>query len=86
MISTGNDEFRLGQLLSDQIKGRNHELETFVGSPFAKGKNAVDGGTTPREIGEFGAAREYAMRAQVDVVAPVLVIQNLAIAGHEHGH
>jgi hypothetical protein len=85
MVSPGNHEFRLGQLRSDQIKGLNHELEAFVSSPFAESQNAMEGSSTPREIGEFRPARKYAMRAQVDVVSPILVVQDLAIGGHEYG-
>jgi len=85
MVSAGNHEFRLWRFRSDQIKSLNHELETFVRSPFAESQNAVDGSSTPRKIGEFGAAREYAMGAQVDVVSPILVVQDLPITGHEHG-
>jgi hypothetical protein len=63
MVSAGNHQFRLWHLLSDQIKGLDHELETLVGSPFAESQNAVDGSSTPRKIREFGPAREYAMGA-----------------------
>ncbi len=41
---------------------------------------------TAREIGEFGPACQNAVRAQVNVVSSVFVIQNFAIAGHQHGN
>ena len=40
---------------------------------------------TPREIGELGPPRKDAVRAQVDIVPSVLVLQDLAIAGHQNG-
>lgn len=85
MISTGDHQFGVGQLLRDRFEGLDHEFKAFVGSPFTKGKDAV-GSASPGEIREFRAARKNAMRAQVDVIASVLVIQNLAVAGHEHGN
>ena len=84
MISAGNHEFRLGQLRSNRIEGLDHKLEPFVGSPFAEGQNAVDRCTTSREVGEFRPSRQNAVGPQVDVVPSVLIVQDLAIAGHEH--
>ena len=85
MVSSGNHKFRFGQLGSNLVERLDHQLQTFVGSPFAECKNAVDGSSTSREVGELGPARKNAMRAHVDIVPAVLVVQDLAIAGHEHG-
>jgi hypothetical protein len=85
MVSTGDHEFGVGQLLGDRLKGFDHKFETLVSAPFAERKNEVGGSASPGEIGEFWAARKNAMRAQVDIVPSVLVIQNLAVGGHEHG-
>ncbi len=41
---------------------------------------------TAREIGEFRPACQNAVRPQVNVVPSVFVIQNFAIAGHQHGN
>lgn len=69
---------------SNHIEGLDHKLEPFVGPPFTERQNAVDRSTTPREVGKLGPAREDAVGPQVDVVPSVLIVQDLAIAGHEH--
>ena len=47
MVSASDYEFGLRQLCRDQIKRLNHEFETFIRPPFAKGQNAVDGIPAP---------------------------------------
>jgi hypothetical protein len=84
MISAGNHEFGVRHLLGDQIERLDHEFKALVSAPLAKGKNAVGGSAPSREIGEFRSARKNAMGAQVDVIASIFVIQNLAVSGHEH--
>ena len=86
MIAASNDQLRVWQLLSDEVESLGHELETFVGSPLAEGQNAVLGISAPGKIREFRTARENAMSAKVHVIAPVFVIEDLAIAGHQHGY
>jgi hypothetical protein len=41
-------------------------------------------GSTAGEIRKFRAAGEDAMGAQVDIVAAIFVVQDLAITGHQH--
>jgi hypothetical protein len=42
-------------------------------------------GITPaRKIGKLGPSRENAMRAQVNIIAPILVVKDFAVTGHEH--
>ena len=84
MISAGNHKLGLGQSLCNLVEGLNHELETFVGSPFAERENAVDGISSSRKIRELGPPCENAVGAQVDIIAPILVVQDLPIAGHQH--
>src|SRR5256885_1312308 len=84
MVSTCDYKSRLGNFLGNQIKSLDHEFKTLVGTPFSKRQNAMDGSASPREIGEFGAARKNAMRPQVNVVSPILVVQDFAVTGHEH--
>ena len=84
MVSAGNDESGIGQPRRDQIKCLDHEFETFVSSPFTERQDAVYRGSSPREVGEFRTPRKNAMRPQMYVVSPVLIIQDLSIAGHEH--
>ncbi len=85
VVTTGNHEFGVGQPLTDRTKGFDHKFEALICAPLAESKNVVGGGATAGKIGEFRPARQNAMRAQVDVIASIFVIQNLAIAGHEHG-
>ena len=84
MVAPGNHELRVGQLCSDQVEGLEHQLKAFVSSPLAESQNPMHRGTAAGEIGKFRPAREDAMRTHVNVVASILVVQNLAIAWHEH--
>ncbi len=85
MVTAGNHEFDLGQLRRDQLEGHNHELKPLIGSPLPECQNAVSGSTPPREVREFGPARKDAVRTQMHIIPPVLVVEDLAIAGHQHG-
>lgn len=84
MVSAGNDESRIGQPRRDQIKCFDHEFETFVSSPFTKRQDAMDRRSPPREVGKLRAPRENTMGAQMNVVSPILIVQDLSIAGHQH--
>ena len=84
MISSGYHKLGFRQPLSYLLERFDHELETFIGSPLAECQNPVDRVSTSGKIGELGPASKNAMGAQVDVVAAVLVVQDLAIAGHQH--
>jgi hypothetical protein len=86
MVSPGNHQLCVWQLLSDEVKSLYHQLETFVGSPLAERQNSVLGISAPGEVREFRPARKNAMRTKVHVIAPVLVVEDLAIAGHQHRH
>jgi hypothetical protein len=84
MVASGNHELGFGPLCRDQMEGINHEFEPLVGSPFAERQNAMDWSTTPREVREFGPTRQDAVRTQMHIIPSILVIQDLAIAGHQH--
>jgi hypothetical protein len=84
MISAGNDESRIGQPRRDQIKCLDHEFETFVSSPFTKRQDAMDRRSPSREVGKLRTPRENAVRPQMNIVSPILIIQDLSIAGHKH--
>jgi hypothetical protein len=84
MISSSDYELGLGQSLRDLFERLDHQLETFVGSPFAERENTVDRISSPRKIGDLGPARKNPVRSQVDIIAAILVVQDLAIAGHQH--
>ena len=84
MISACDDQLHIGQLLGDQVESLDHQFESFVGAPFSKSENAMDRISAPCEIGEFRPARQNAMRAQMNVVPSVFVIQDFAITGHQN--
>lgn len=85
MISAGNDQPRVGQGARDDLESLEHQFQTFVGSPFTEGENAMLRVAADFELRILGAASENPVRAQMNVVAPVFVMENSAVAGHEHG-
>jgi hypothetical protein len=85
VISAGDHEFSIRKLRSDQAEGFNHELESFVRSPFSKRKNAMNRIAAAREIRELRPPRENAMRPNVHIVSPIFVIQDLSISRHQDG-
>lgn len=85
MVSAGNHQRRVRHALGDPIEGLDHELQTFICAPFSESQDTVDRSASPGEIRELGPARKDAVRAKVDVVSSIFVLQNLAIARHQHG-
>jgi hypothetical protein len=83
MIAACNHEFHIGQLGTDQTKRFDHELQPFVGSPFAKREYTVRT-SSPRKIRIFRASSENAVSAYMNVVAAVFVEENLAISRHQY--
>ena len=86
MISPCNHESGLRELWSEQIESLDHEFETLVRAPFPKGQNTVGGSSTTRKVGEFGAASQQAVGAKMNIVAAVLVVQDLAVSRHKNRH
>jgi hypothetical protein len=86
MVPAADDQPGIGQDFCDQLKCINHQLKPFVGSPLAKGQNTVLGIAAPRKIRGFGFSSQNAVRAQMHIVAPIFFVEDLTIAGHEHGH
>jgi hypothetical protein len=84
MIASGNDQLRFRQLRRERLKRFNHKFEAFVGAPFSERQNAVRRRATTREVWNLRAPGKQTMRAKMNIVAPVLVIQDLAISGHEN--
>lgn len=83
MISTGNHKPCLRDSLSETIESVDHELKTLVGSPFSECKNSMYRSAAHREVGKFRTPGKNSVRAQMDVIASVFVVQNLAISGHQ---
>jgi hypothetical protein len=84
MIPSGNDQFRFRQLRREQSKRFNHEFEAFVSAPLAECQNAMRRSATTGEVWKLGAPGKQAVCAKVNVVTSVLIIQDLAISGHEN--
>src|SRR5262249_27367976 len=78
----GDDQFRVGYLLQQQTESVNHHFQALVGSPFAKGENAMWMAAT-REIRKLRSTRKNAMRAQMHVVTSVFVVEDLSISRHQ---
>src|SRR6516164_2028211 len=84
MITSGNNQLRFRQQRREQSKRFNHKFEAFVRAPFAECENAMRRRATTREVWKLGAPSEQTMCTKMNVVMPVLVIQNLAISRHEN--
>lgn len=84
MIAARNHKSCFRHLLSQQIERLNHQLEAFIRAPFAERENAMNRIAASRKIREFRSSGQNAVRPQVHVVAPILVIQDFSIARHQH--
>jgi hypothetical protein len=85
VISAGNDEPGVGQSARDNLESLEHQFETFISSPLTESENAMLRIAADIELRILRAASENAVRAQVNIVASVFVMENPAVAGHEHG-
>lgn len=81
MISTGNQEGGFRHFFREALEGVDHELEALIGPPFSKCENSRS--AAHRKIRKFRAPGENSVRAQMDVVATIFIVQNLAISGHQ---
>jgi hypothetical protein len=84
MVSSSNYEPRLGDSRGDEVESFDHQLEAFIGAPLSERQNTLDGRSASREVGELGPAGKNPMRAQVNVVSSVLIVEDFAVSGHEH--
>jgi hypothetical protein len=84
MIAACDDQLRLWLPLGQQMKGFDHQFQSLVRSPLAEGKNTMLGITATRKVGEFRTPREDAVGPQMHIVAPVLIVQNFPVSGHEN--
>jgi len=84
MVAACHDELRVGQTVGQQIERLHHQFQPLIGSPFAEGENALLRIPPPGKIRELGTAGQNSVCAQMYIVASILVIQNLAIARHQH--
>jgi len=84
MITSRNDQFRLRQLRREQLKRFYHEFEAFVRAPFTECQDALRWGSTTGVVRELGSPGKQTVRPKVNIVPPVLIIQDLAISRHEN--
>jgi len=84
MVSAGDDQARIRHLFFEDVESREHQLQPLVGSPFSESENAMLGSAAEAEVGELGTPRQNAMRAQMHIIAAVLLEQDLAVAGHQN--
>lgn len=84
MVPSAHDEPCVWQFLSHSFESLDHELKPLVCSPFSKCENAVLRIASPGKIRVFRSGRENAVRAQVDIVAPIFFVQDLAISRHKN--
>jgi hypothetical protein len=82
MIAAGNHQLHFRHLFCQDIERFDHQLETFVGSPFPESKNAVNGISPPPEIRKFRTPGQDSMSPQVNIVAAVFVVENFPVARH----
>jgi hypothetical protein len=86
MVSTAHNQLRVGHGIVDNLESLDHQLQSLIRSPLSESQNAVLRIAAPRKVGIFRPAGEHAMRAKMNIVASIFVLQNLAIARHEHRH
>ncbi len=84
MVASSDHQFCLWQFGPDDLECFDHQLQAFVSSPFAESENPMLGIAAAGEIRKFRPAGQDAMRAQVNVIAPVFFVQNFAIPRHEY--
>jgi hypothetical protein len=84
MVAAGNYQPGIGQLRRHDLERVDHEFEALIGSPLAERENAMFGIAAPRKVGRFGPGSQNAVRADVNIVAAILFVQNFTVSGHEH--
>ncbi len=84
MVSSADHQPGIGQSLRDITKGFDHQLQALVRSPLPEGQDAVLQIAAPAQIWILRFSRKNAMRAQVNIVATIFFVKDLAISRHEH--
>lgn len=86
MIAACHDELCVRHPVRQQIERFHHQFETFISSPLAESKDVLGWIAAPGEIRKLRPARQNSVSAQVHIIAPIFVIQDLAISRHQHGY
>ncbi len=76
----------MGERVGDVLKGFDHQLQALVRAPFAESQNAVLGISPPRKVWILGLSRKDSVRTKMNVIATVLLVENLAIPRHQYGN
>lgn len=84
MITSTDNELRVGKSLCHHVEGFNHEFETFISSPLSECQNAMLGIAAARKIRVLGTLSQSAVGAYMYVVTTVFFIEDLAITGHKN--
>ena len=85
MIAACDNQLRVRHSLPQQLERLNHEFEPLVGSPLAKSENAM-GIAATREVRKLWSSGKDAVGTKMDVIAPVFIVEDLAISRHENGY
>lgn len=85
MVSPRNDELCIRDLFEKKIEGFDHKFQPLIGSPFPESENSMWSSASSK-IRQLRPARQNAVCPQMNVISPILIIQNLAISRHEYGH
>jgi hypothetical protein len=86
VIAPANNQSGVWQFLRHDLEGLDHKFKPLIRSPFSEGQDAMLRITAAREIGVFRSGRQDAVRTQVNIIAAVFFVQDLAISGHQHRH
>jgi hypothetical protein len=82
MVAAGDDQLGARQSVRNKLERFEQQFKPLVCSPLAESQNAMLWISAPRKIWVFGFPRENAVRTQVNIVAPVFFVKNLAVARH----
>ena len=86
MVAPANNQFGVWQFLCHDLESLDHEFKPLICSPFSEGQDAVLWITAAREIRVFRSGRQDTVRTQVNIIAAVFFVQDLAISRHQYGH
>jgi hypothetical protein len=68
------------------LKGFDHQFKALVSTPFTEGQNPMIRISAAGEIWKLRLSREDAMRSQMDVIAAIFFVQDIAVSRHEYRH
>jgi hypothetical protein len=86
MITARHHQPRVGHGRRDAFESFDHQLQPLVSSPFAECQNAVLRISPPRKPRILRPAGKNSVGAQVNVLVPVFIQENFAVARHQHGN